>query len=124
MMACLYFCEKALMVSMYKQAHWKRKTKRMSIPKDRPVASVDLEIALGLLSLPREVGTHPETNDMIEASIGRFGPYLKYQGKFASLPKDEDVLAIGINRAVDILAEAAKRLAGHWEHIQTAAMWK
>jgi len=86
-----------------------KKPKRMSIPKDRPVASVDLEIALGLLSLPREVGTHPETNDMIEASIGRFGPYLKYQGKFASLPKDEDVLAIGINRAVDILAEAAKK---------------
>ena len=46
---------------------------------------------------------------MIEASIGRFGPYLKYQGKFASLPKDEDVLAIGINRSVDILAEAAKK---------------
>ena len=86
-----------------------KKPKRQSVPKDKSPASVDLEIALGLLSLPREVGAHPETGDMIEASIGRFGPYLKYQGKFASLPKDEDVLAIGINRSVDILAEAAKK---------------
>ena len=86
-----------------------KKPKRMAVPKDRSPATVDLEIALGLLSLPREVGAHPQTGDMIEASIGRFGPYLKYQGKFASLPKDEDVLAIGINRSVDILAEAAKK---------------
>ena len=86
-----------------------KKPKRQSVPKDKSPASVDLEIALGLLSLPREVGAHPQTGDMIEASIGRFGPYLKYQGKFASLPKDEDVLAIGINRSVDILAEAAKK---------------
>ena len=85
----------------------------MAIPKDRSAGSVDLEIALGLLSLPREVGLHPETNDKIEASIGRFGPYLKYQGKFASLPKDEDVLMVGINRAVDILAEAPKRQVVH-----------
>ena len=86
-----------------------KKPKRQSVPKDKSPASVDLEVALGLLSLPREVGAHPGTGDMIEASIGRFGPYLKYQGKFASLPKDEDVLAIGINRSVDILAEAAKK---------------
>jgi len=86
-----------------------KKPKRMSVPKDRSPASVDLEIALGLLSLPRPVGEHPQTGDLIEASIGRFGPYLKYQGKFASLPKDEDILAIGINRSVDILAEAAKK---------------
>jgi DNA topoisomerase-1 len=44
---------------------------------------------------------------MIQAGLGRFGPYLKYQGKFASL-KDDDVLEVGINRAVDVLAEAAK----------------
>ena len=64
---------------------------------------------MGLLALPRDVGAHPETGDMIQSAIGRFGPYLKYQGKFASLPKDEDVLEIGINRAVDILADAAKK---------------
>ena len=86
-----------------------KKPKRMAVPKGYAPANVDLDYAMGLLSLPREIGEHPETRDMIEASIGRFGPYLKYQGKFASLPKDEDVLAIGINRAVDILAEAAKK---------------
>ena len=86
-----------------------KKPKRMAVPKDKSPAAVDLEVALGLLALPRAVGAHPQTGDMIEASIGRFGPYLKYQGKFASLPKDEDVLAIGINRSVDILAEAAKK---------------
>ena len=46
---------------------------------------------------------------MIQAGIGRFGPYMKYQGKFTSLPPEDDVLEIGINRAVDLLAEAAKK---------------
>ena len=86
-----------------------KKPKRSSLPKEKNPAELDLDYALGLLSLPRDVGAHPETGDMIQSAIGRFGPYLKYQGKFASLPKDEDVLAIGINRAVDILADAAKK---------------
>ena len=86
-----------------------KKPKRTSLPKGKAPAEVDLDYALGLLALPREVGAHPETSDIIEASIGRFGPYLKYQGKFTSLPKDEDVLMIGINRSVSILAEAAKK---------------
>ncbi len=62
-----------------------KKPKRASLPKGTPIASVELEYALGLLSLPRDVGAHPETNDMIQAGLGRFGPYLKYQGKFTSL---------------------------------------
>ena len=86
-----------------------KKPKRSSLPKEKNPADIDLEYALGLLALPRDVGAHPETGDMIQSAIGRFGPYLKYQGKFASLPKDEDVLEIGINRAVDILADAAKK---------------
>ena len=86
-----------------------KKPKRSSLPKEKNPAELDLDYALGLLALPRDVGAHPETGDMIQSAIGRFGPYLKYQGKFASLPKDEDVLAIGINRAVDILADAAKK---------------
>ncbi|NDA18811.1 MAG: DNA topoisomerase I, partial [Alphaproteobacteria bacterium] len=65
--------------------------------------------ALGLLALPRDIEPHPETGDMIQAGLGRFGPYLKYQGKFTSLPPEDDVLEIGINRAVDLLAEAAKK---------------
>ena len=59
-----------------------------------------------LLALPRELGPHPETGEMITAGIGRFGPYLKVGARFKSLPKDEDVLTVGINRAVDLLATA------------------
>lgn len=84
------------------------KPKRASIPKHMDLASVDLERALKLLSLPREVGAHPESKDMIVAGLGRFGPYLKYQGNYFSL-KDDDVLDIGLNRAVTIIAEAPKK---------------
>ena len=86
-----------------------KKPKRASLPKGIPIASVELEYALGLLSLPRDVGAHPETNDMIQAGLGRFGPYLKYQGKFTSLKDGDDVLSVGINRAVALLAEASKK---------------
>lgn len=85
----------------------KDKPKRQGIPRGTNIAEVTLEDALKLLALPREVGLHPETGEKIEAGIGRFGPYLKYQGKFRSIPKDEDVLHIGLNRAVDILAQPA-----------------
>ena len=85
-----------------------KKPKRSSVPKGKPVLDVDLNYALGLLSLPRDVGLHPQTADMIQAGLGRYGPYLKYQGKFTSLKEGDDVLSVGINRAVDLLAEAAK----------------
>jgi DNA topoisomerase-1 len=86
-----------------------KKPKRASLPKGTSASSLDLEAALGLLALPRDIEPHPETGDMIQAGLGRFGPYLKYQGKFTSLAPDDDVLEIGINRAVDLLAEAAKK---------------
>jgi DNA topoisomerase-1 len=86
-----------------------KKPKRASLPKGTSASSLDLEAALGLLALPRDIEPHPETGDMIQAGLGRFGPYLKYQGKFTSLSPDDDVLEIGINRAVDLLAEAAKK---------------
>lgn len=82
----------------------KNKPKRSAIPKGVNVADIDLQAALKLLSLPREVGLHPETGEMIKAGIGRFGPYLLYKDKFTSLPKDDNILTIGVNRAVDILA--------------------
>ena len=62
-------------------------------------AEITLEQALGLLSLPRFVGTHPERGEPIEAGLGRFGPYVRMGGVFASLDKDDDVLAVGLNRA-------------------------
>ena len=86
-----------------------KKPKRASLPKGTSAATVDLERAIELLSLPRDVGPHPETGDMIQAGLGRFGPYLKYQGSFSSLPADDDLFTVGLNRAVDLLAEAAKK---------------
>ena len=86
-----------------------KKPKRASLPKDKPAGNIDLDTALALLSLPRDVGPHPETGDMIQAGLGRYGPYLKYQGSFTSLPADDDLLTVGLNRAVDLLAESAKK---------------
>jgi DNA topoisomerase-1 len=85
------------------------KPKRVSLLKPMTPADLDLEIALGLLSLPREVGAHPETNEMILAGIGRFGPYLKHGKAFVSLKADDDVLVVGLNRAVSLLAEGKQR---------------
>ena len=88
------------------------KPKRSSLPKDIVADTVTLEIALELLSLPREVGVHPETGDMITAGIGRFGPYIKLGPKYASLKDGDDVLSIGLNRAVTLLAEVKSRTSG------------
>jgi len=82
------------------------KPKRASLPKTISVPDVTLEIALSLLALPREIGIHPETGKPITAGIGRFGPYLKLGPVYKSLGKDDDVLTIGLNRAVVLLAEA------------------
>ena len=82
------------------------KPKRVSLYKGLAPADLTLEIAVKLLELPREVGIHPETQKKIEAGVGRFGPYLKHDGAFKSLGKDDDVLSIGMNRAVELLAQA------------------
>ncbi|MGH1377453.1 MAG: type I DNA topoisomerase [Alphaproteobacteria bacterium] len=87
------------------------KPKRQGLPAGTNVEDVTLEMAVGLLALPRDVGTHPETGDMIQAGIGRFGPFLKHEGKFTSLPKDDDVMHVGMNRAVEVLALAAEKRA-------------
>jgi DNA topoisomerase I len=83
-----------------------KKPKRTGLPKGVFPDQVTLAQAISLLSLPRDVGLHPETREMIQAGIGRYGPFLKHQGKFVSLPVDDDVLSVGINRAVDLLAAA------------------
>ncbi len=83
----------------------KARPRRTSLPRGVDGDTVTLEQALGLLSLPREIGEHPETHEKIEAGIGRFGPYVKMGGVFASLDRDDDVLVVGLNRAVDVLAK-------------------
>ena len=79
------------------------KPRRASWPKTLPIAQADLITALRLLSLPREVGTHPETKLSIVANIGRFGPYLQHDGKFKSIPKEDDVYHIDLPRALQVL---------------------
>ena len=81
------------------------KPRRTSLPRGMDGEQVTLEQAIGLLSLPRLIGLHPETKDKIEAGIGRFGPYVRMGTVFGSLDRDDDVLAIGLNRAVDLLAK-------------------
>jgi len=83
------------------------KPKRASIPKGVDPSSVDLEYALKLLSLPREVGLHPETGKPITAGLGRYGPFVLHDGMYANLESVEDVFSVGLNRAVTLLAEKA-----------------
>ena len=80
------------------------KPKRVALPRSLKPAEIDIETALRLLALPRELGRHPETGDAIVAGIGRFGAYIKHGSTFKSLGAD-DVLTIGLNRAVVLLAE-------------------
>jgi DNA topoisomerase-1 len=84
-----------------------RGDKRASVPKDVPVENVDAEVAERLLSLPREIGPHPETGKPITASIGRYGPYLAHDGKYAKLNSTAEVFETGMNAAVAKLADAA-----------------
>jgi DNA topoisomerase-1 len=84
-----------------------RGDKRASIPKDVPIEDVTVEVAERLLSLPREIGAHPESGKPITASIGRYGPYLAHDGKYAKLGSTAEVFETGMNAAVAKLADAA-----------------
>ena len=95
------------------------KPKRASLPKNWPPASIDLEKALRLLRLPREVGNHPEDGTMILAGIGRYGPYVQHAGTYANLESAEEVFDVGLNRAVAVLAE--KRAGGKFQRGAGAA---
>ncbi|MEP9353145.1 type I DNA topoisomerase [Xanthobacter sp. KR7-65] len=81
------------------------KPKRSSLPKGLAPADVDLETALKLLALPREVGRHPEDGEPILAGIGRYGPYVQHGRIYANIEDGDDILALGLNRAVTLIAE-------------------
>jgi DNA topoisomerase I len=85
------------------------KPKRAGIPKGSTPADVELELALKLLTLPREIGKHPETGLPITAGIGRFGPFVRHDKTYASLETRDEVFDIGLNRAVTLIAEKAAK---------------
>ena len=89
----------------YVQVGEGKEAKRASIPKD--IGEMDFDWAVKLLSLPRTIGAHPESGNPITASIGRYGPYLAHDGKYARLTSTADVFETGMNTAVVKLAEAA-----------------
>lgn len=82
-----------------------KEAKRASLPKGWTPESIDHERAIALLSLPRDVGPHPETGKTISAGIGRYGPFLLHDGTYANLESVDDVFSIGLNRAVSLIAE-------------------
>jgi DNA topoisomerase-1 len=88
------------------------KPDRASLPKGWAADTLTLERALDLLGLPRQVGPHPDDGQMIEAAIGRFGPYVKHGSTYANIPDVEEVFTIGMNRAVEVLAQKAARGPG------------
>ncbi len=88
------------------------KPPRASLPKGWEPAEIDLEKALTLLSLPREVGPHPEDGELVEAGIGRYGPYVKHGRLYANLAEVDEVFTIGMNRAVEELSKKAAKRGG------------
>lgn len=85
------------------------KPKRSGLPAKTSAADVDLDTALRLLTLPREVGIHPETGKKITAGLGRFGPFILHDGTYANLKDPEELFDIGLNRAITVLAEKIAR---------------
>src|SRR5262249_46288488 len=85
------------------------KPKRSGLPKGVAPDDIDLDRALGLLALPREVGRHPEDGEPIVAGFGRFGPYVQHGKTYANLETGDDVLNIGLNRAVTRIAEKSAK---------------
>mgnify|MGYP002777812297 CR=1 FL=1 len=88
------------------------KPPRASLPQGWAPAAMDLEKALRLLSLPRLVGAHPEDGEPVEAGIGRYGPYVKHGKTYANLPDAAEVFEVGMNRALDVLAQKAAGRGG------------
>ncbi|MGY6411431.1 MAG: type I DNA topoisomerase [Alkalilacustris sp.] len=85
------------------------KPPRSSLPKGWSPETTDLDRALMLLSLPREVGTHPEDGEPVVAGIGRFGPFVRHNKTYANLSEVDEVFTVGMNRAVELLAQKAAR---------------
>ena len=95
------------------------KPARASLPRDISPDTVDLALALKLLSLPREIGTHPETGKPVLAGIGRYGPYVQHERTYASLKSSEEVFSVGMNRALALIADKARGAGGELKALGT-----
>jgi DNA topoisomerase-1 len=89
-----------------------KKPPRASLPKGWAADDMDLEKALQLLSLPREIGPHPEDGEPVEAGIGRYGPFVKHGKTYANLPTVDEVWEVGMNRAVELIAQKRAKVPG------------
>ncbi len=89
-----------------------KKPPRASLPKGWAADDMDLEKALQLLSLPREIGAHPEDGEPVEAGIGRYGPFVKHGKTYANLPTVDEVWEVGMNRAVELIAQKRAKVPG------------
>ncbi len=85
-----------------------KKPKRVSLLKGMSPEDVDLDLALKLLELPRKLGEHPEDGKVVKAGVGRYGPFVVHDGKFKSIPKEDSVLEIQLDRAVELLNQKGK----------------
>jgi DNA topoisomerase-1 len=98
------------------------KPPRASLPKGWTPEDLTLEKALTLLNLPRMIGSHPEDGAPVEAGIGRYGPYVKHGNLYANLPEVDEVFTIGMNRAVEVLAQKAAGRAGRGQRAPAVAL--
>ncbi|MEE8253679.1 MAG: type I DNA topoisomerase [Hyphomicrobium sp.] len=98
------------------------KPKRASVPRGVDAATLELENALKLLSLPREVGLHPESGKPIVAGLGRYGPFVLHDGMYANLDSVEDVFTVGLNRAVALIAEKAAGDKGRFQRAKPTVL--
>lgn len=98
------------------------KPKRASVPRGVDATTLELETALKLLSLPREVGLHPESGKPIVAGLGRYGPFVLHDGMYANLDSVEDVFTVGLNRAVTLIAEKAAGGKGRFQRAKPTVL--
>ncbi len=104
----------------YVQQGLGKDVKRISLPKGMAPDSIDIQKALSLLSLPRPLGNDPETNELIEAGLGKFGPYVRRGKTYKSLEATDDVLTVDLARALTLLSQASEKQKvtklGKWEN--------
>ena len=106
------------------------KPKRVSLPPGVEPDDVDFDLGLKIIDLPRSLGTHPDSGKTITANIGRYGPYVKHKGTYASLKESDDVLTVGLDRALELIREKEDRnkpervIGAHPESGEPIEVWK